>query len=262
VSAAPDGVREDEEDASAPEPARSRELLGTLLLALAIAFGSRAFLIAPFRIPSGSMLPTLWIGDHLFVNKLVYGARIPLTDWHLPALRAPRRGEVVVFAVAVEGDQTYPADRRRDLPREDFVKRIIGLPGERIDIVDGVVFVNGDPIASQRSGEHFRDEAGRELEVQEIAIGDRHFEVLDDPQLHPYPETFVVEPGRYFMLGDNRDWSKDSREWGTVRRAEIVGPAFRLYWSWGFSGGWLDLLNPVTWLSAGVRWERVGQAIR
>jgi signal peptidase I len=241
---------------------RARSLLGTLVLALAIATGSRVFLIEPFRIPSGSMLPTLWIGDHLFVNKLVYGARVPLTDWHLPALRAPERGEVVVFSVAVEHGVTYPADRRSELPREDFVKRIIGLPGDRIDIVDGVVFVNGDPIAARRSGERFTDEAGRALDVQESAIAERRFAVLDDPEMRPRPVTVDVEPGRYFMLGDNRDWSNDSREWGTVRRAEIKGPAFVLYWSWDFAGNWLELANPATWIGAGVRWDRIGQAIR
>ena len=240
---------------------RARELVGTLAFALLIALASRAFLIEPFRIPSGSMLPTLWIGDHLFVNKLVYGARIPFTGWHLPALRAPERGEVVVFRVAKDGERTHPADLRTDLPREDFVKRIIGLPGDRIDIVDGVVFVNGEPIRIESNGGHFSDEQGRELDVQQIALGDRHFSVLDDPRQRSLPGTFTVEPGRYFMLGDNRDWSKDSREWGTVRLAEIVGPAFLLYWSWDFSGGWLELANPATWWSADVRWDRVGRAI-
>ena len=242
---------------------RARSLLGTLAIALAIAFGTRELLIEPFRIPSGSMLPTLLIGDHLFVNKLVYGAHVPMTDWYLPALRAPSRGEVVVFSVAVDGDKTYPVDRRRDLPHEDFVKRIIGLPGDRIDIVDGVVFVNGDPIASHENGDRFTDDNGHALDVREVAVGARHFAVLHDPRLHdPPPTTYHVEPGRYFMLGDNRDWSKDSREWGTVRRADIKGPAFLLYWSWSFSGGWLDLVDPATWKAAKIRWDRIGQAIR
>jgi len=242
---------------------RRRELLGTLAIALAIAFGSRALLIEPFRIPSGSMLPTLWIGDHLFVNKFVYGAHVPFTNLYLPALRAPERGEVVVFSVAVEGDKTYPADRRADLPHEDFVKRVIGLPGDRIDIVDGVVFVNGDPIESHKNGHHFTDDTGRLQDVREIALGERRFSVLDDPGLRtPPPATYNIEPGRYFMLGDNRDWSKDSREWGTVRRTDIKGPAFLLYWSWSFTGGWLELANPATWTTVGVRWDRIGQAIR
>ena len=240
---------------------RGRELLITLALALAVAIGSRAFLIEPFSIPSGSMLPTLWIGDHLFVNKLVYGPRIPLTEVRLPALRAPERGEVVVFSVAVDGENTYPADLRSDLPREDFVKRIVGLPGERIDVVDGVVFVDGEPIASRGGEAPFHDEVGRALDVIRVAAGSREFTVADDPELRQPPATFEVEPGRYFMLGDNRDWSRDSREWGTVRLADIKGPAFRLYWSWDFAGGWLDLLSPATWAQASVRWDRIGRAI-
>jgi signal peptidase I len=244
---------------------RSRELIGTLVLALLVAAASRIFLLEPFSIPSGSMLPTLWIGDHLFVNKLVFGPRVPFSEFHLPATRAPERGEVVVFSVAVDGEKTYPADRRTDLPRADFVKRVIGLPGERIDIVDGVVFVNGEPIESRKSGEHFTDEVGRVQDIAQVAIGSRHFAVLDDPEhpeLRARPETYEVEPGRYFMLGDNRDWSRDSREWGTVRLAEIKGPAFRLYWSWDFTGGWLDLLSPATWATVSVRWDRIGRAIR
>ncbi len=194
----------------------------------------------------------------------MYGARVPFTSWRLPELRAPQRGEGVVFRVAVDGDRTYPADRRADLPREDFGKRIIGLPGDRIDVVDGVVFVNGDPIPARRSGDRFTDESGRALDVQEAAVDGHRFATLDDPELRARsarPETYQVEPGRYFMLGDNRDWSKDSREWGTVARAEIEGPAFLLYWSWNFAGGWLELLSPTTWAAAGVRWNRVGQVI-
>jgi len=241
---------------------RSRELLGTLVLALGVAFASRAFLIEPFSIPSGSMLPTLWVGDHLFVNKLVYGPRIPLTEIRLPALRAPERGEVVVFSVAVDGEKTYPADRRTDLPREDFVKRIIGLPGERIDIVDGVVFVNGEPIEGRGGADPIHDELGLALEVRRVAIGDRQVSLADDPEVRQPPATFEVEPGRYFVLGDNRDWSRDSREWGTVRLADLKGPAFRLYWSWDFAGGWLDLLSPETWATVSVRWDRIGRAIQ
>jgi signal peptidase I len=241
---------------------RGLEWLGSFALALTIAFACRAFVIEPFRIPSESMLPTLWIGDHLFVNKFVYGARIPGLGWRLPALRDPERGEVVVFTVAKDGGDTHPADRRPDLPREDFVKRIVGLPGDRIDFVDGVVFVNGEPFRVQRRGEAFRDQTGRELERREVAFDRRTFEILDDPERGPRPGSYEVEPGRYFVLGDNRDWSMDSRVWGTVRRAELKGPAVLLYWSWDFTGAWLALLDPSTWWNAEVRWDRVGSPIR
>jgi len=167
-----------------------------------------------------------------------------------------------VFTVAQDGGDTHPADRRPDLPREDFVKRIIGLPGDRIDWVDGVVFVNGDPFQVVAERGAFRDEAERELVRREVAFEGRRFEVLDDPERAPHRGSFVVEEGRYFVLGDNRDWSKDSRQWGTVRREELKGPAFLLYWSWDFTGEWLALLDPRTWWSADVRWERVGSSIR
>lgn len=244
------------------EPGHGLEWLGSLALALAIAFTFRVFVVEPFRIPSESMLPTLEIGDHLFVNKFVYGARVPWLGWRLPAWRDPERGEVVVFEVAKDGATTLPADRHPNLPREDFVKRIIGLPGDRIDFVDGVVFVNGDPFVARGRGEPVRDATGRALLRREVAFGDRAFAVLDDPDRPPRPGTHVVEEGRYFFLGDNRDWSKDSRVWGTVRREELKGPAFLLYWSWDFDGPWLALGNPATWWNAQVRWDRVGSAVR
>ena len=102
------------------------EQISTLLVAVLIALAIRAFVIEPYRIPSGSMFPTLLVGDHLFVNKFIYGIKLPFTDLRLPGLREPERGDIAVFTVAQRGSQTYPADRRPDLPREEFVKRIIG----------------------------------------------------------------------------------------------------------------------------------------
>jgi signal peptidase I len=197
------------------------------------------------------MLPTLWIGDHLFVNKFVYGARIPLTDVHLPALRAPERGEVVVFSVAVDGEKTYPADRRSDLPREDFVKRIIGLPGERIDIVDGVVFVNGEPIESRGSGEHVQRRGGPRARRREVAIGARHFAVLDDPELRRRRRRSRSSPGAISCSATTATEPRQPRV-GHGAAGRDQGPAFRLYWSWDFSGDWLELLSPATWADASI----------
>jgi signal peptidase I len=249
-----------------PEPSSRRrsaalwEQVVTLAVAVLIALGIRSFVIEPFRIPSGSMLPTLLIGDHLFVNKFVYGVRIPFTELRLPGLRAPQRGDVVVFTVA-NGTSTHPADRRPDLPREEFVKRIIGLPGDHIEFRDERVFVNGEPIETVDRGETFVDDRGETLAVREVHLESRDFRILEDPRAHfPGPESFVVEPGRYFMMGDNRDHSLDSRMWGTVRLEEIEGPAFLIYWSWHFNGTWLDLLEPSTWWNAHVRWSRIGAA--
>jgi signal peptidase I len=238
------------------------EQVGTVALAVLIALGIRSFVIEPFRIPSGSMFPTLLIGDHLFVNKFIFGVHVPFTQRRLPGLREPERGDVVVFTVARQGSQTFPADLRPELPREEFVKRIVGLPGDRIDIVEDVVYVNGEPLQATRQEEFFEDDRGQHLAVSRVSLPDRDFRVLHDPHRKSREkDTFTVAPGRYFMLGDNRDFSKDSRVWGSVRLAEIKGPAFMLYWSWTFNGDWMELLRPATWWGADVRWGRIGQAI-
>ncbi len=247
-------------------PGGFREHATTLLLAVVVALAIRAFVIEPYRIPSGSMFPTLLIGDHLFVNKFLYGIKIPFTDVRLTGLRGPERGDVVVFTVAKRGPQTFPADRRPDLPREEFVKRIVGLPGDRIEVRADVVFVNGDPIVPRPLDEIFHDDLGRALEMSEVSFGERSFRILDDPQVEfRTPDPIVVEAGRYLMLGDNRDHSKDSRIWGTVREAELKGPAYVVYWSWDFNGSWGQLLNPFTWwdlLTRKMRWGRIGDGIR
>ncbi len=241
------------------------EQLGTLLLAVLVALAIRAFAVEPFRIPSGSMFPTLLIGDHLFVNKFIYGVKIPFSDIRLPGLRDPQRGDVVVFTVAKRGAETYPVDQRPELPREEFVKRIMGLPGERIEVRDGVVIVNGSAIQASPTGEVFPDAMGNRLELYSVADGSHRYQILDDLDASSRdfpPET--VPPGRYFMLGDNRDHSKDSRYWGTVRLSEIKGPAFVLYWSWNFNGSWAELLDPRTWwdlLGRQMRWDRIGDGI-
>ena len=232
----------------------------TLGIAIAIALGIRAFVIEPFRIPSGSMFPTLLIGDHLFVNKFVYGVKVPFTDVRLPGLREPERGDVVVFTVG-NGNRTEPADRRPDLPREEFVKRIIGLPGDRISFEEDRVFINGEPLATEELDEFFEDRGSR-LGVHVVTLPERSFRILDDPRRRlSQPAPVVVEEGRYFMMGDNRDHSKDSREWGTVRLAEIRGPAFMVYWSWNFNGNWLELVDPRTWIETEKRWDRIGHAL-
>ena len=242
------------------------EQVSTLLVAVLIALGIRAFVVEPYRIPSGSMFPTLLIGDHLFVNKFVYGIKLPFTRIRLPGLRAPERGDVVVFSVAKRGPQTYPADLHPELPTEEFVKRIVGIPGDRLEFRDGKVWLNGEPLQPRPLGETFEDDTGRLLSRVEVRLGERSFTILDDPQVSlPEPGPVTVPPGRYFMLGDNRDHSKDSRFWGTVDLAEIKGPAMILYWSWDFNGEWAELLSPLTWwhlLTQGMRWDRMGDVVR
>jgi signal peptidase I len=264
--------RRRESEAPETEP-EARSLLGrfwdqfgTLLVAVAVALAIRAFVIEPYRIPSGSMLPTLLIGDHLFVNKFVYGIKVPFTDLRLPALREPRRGDVVVFTVARgRYDDIYPADQRPELPHDRFVKRIVGLPGDRVEVRDGVLSINGEPVPARADGQTFEDENGRTLTVAREELPGRPHAVLDDPGVSgPNVKVFEVPEGRYFMMGDNRDWSNDSRRWGTVRMADLKGPAFVLYWSWDWNGSWISLLNPLTWwelLTERMRWDRLGDGI-
>ena len=241
--------------------------ISTLVFAVLIALAIRAFVIEPYRIPSGSMYPTLLVGDHLFVNKFIYGIKVPFSDFRFPGLREPERGDVVVFTVAKQGGNTYPADRRPELGTEQFVKRIVGLPGDRIEFRYDEVIVNGEPLVSNPVEDDFLDSSGRRYHRNEAQLGTHRFIALDDPFVKlptPDPSVIVVEEGRYFMMGDNRDHSKDSRVWGTVRLAEIKGPAFILYWSWDFSGGWAELVNPLTWwelLTSRMRWDRIGDGV-
>ncbi|MEN8181427.1 MAG: signal peptidase I [Myxococcota bacterium] len=241
------------------------EQLQTLAIAVLLALAIRAFLIEPYRIPSESMLPTLMVGDHLFVNKFVYGVPLPFVDRRLPGLRAPERGDVVVFSVAKDGYEIHPTDQRPELPRESFVKRIVGVPGDRIEVRGETVLRNGEPLSQERTGETLHDEVGRQLQVVREAVGERQYRVAYDAERPGLAGEFLVEPGRYFVMGDNRDDSNDSRKWGTVREEDLKGPAFLLYWSWDWNGGWSELLSPATWwtlLSERMRWARIGDSIR
>jgi signal peptidase I len=239
------------------------EQVTTLGIAILIALFVRQFVVEPFRIPSGSMFPTLLIGDHLFGNKFVYGAKIPFGDLRLPGIRKPERGEVVVFTVARSGDHTFPADRKPNLAREEFIKRIIGLPGDEIDFRGGIYYVNGTAIELEPLDEIFESPEGELLDVSLVSLDSHQFRILDNPYRSGPEATWPirVEEDRYFMLGDNRDHSKDSRVWGTVRLAELKGPAFILYWSWNFNGSWSQVINPMTWWSVEKRWDRIGHLV-
>jgi signal peptidase I len=208
-----------------------------------------------FRIPSGAMFPTLLIGDHFS------SAPYRQAD--------PERGDVAVFRVARDGSDVYPADIRPDLATEIFVKRIIGLPGEEIDFRNAKFYVNGEVIEAEPLNEVFEDPKGMLLDVSVVSLGQRTFRTLDDPY-NPGPRRTTdgaiiswpirVEEGRYFMLGDNRDHSKDSRVWGTVHRDDMVGKVTTIYWSWDFNGSWLEVLNPMTWFTVEKRWDRIGKS--
>ncbi|MFO7595604.1 MAG: signal peptidase I [Desulfocurvibacter africanus] len=190
-----------------------KEYVEALIIALILAFFIRTFVVQAFKIPSGSMLDTLLIGDHLLVNKFKYGVRLPFTDMTVLPLADPKFQDIIVFE--------YPQD-----PSKDFIKRVIGLPGDTIEIRDKAVYRNGQKI----------DEPYVQHTDPRSLLGPRD----------NMPEI-TVPSGKYFVMGDNRDESLDSRFWGTVDRSAILGKAWIIYWSWG---GMSD-----------IRWGRMGSGV-
>jgi signal peptidase I len=201
--------------AEAVEPKRRRksivrEYAEAIAIAVLLALVIRSLVVQAFTIPSGSMMDTLLVGDYILVNKFLYGPELPLTELHLPALRDPRRGDIIVFK--------YPQDERRD-----FIKRIVATAGERVQIRGHQVLVNGKALREPYT--KFADSGGRG--------GDAYCG-------YAYGcEPTIVPPDSYFVMGDNRDNSQDSRYWGFVKRDKIKGKAFLIYWSWDGDHHWL-----------------------
>jgi signal peptidase I len=193
-----------------------RSFFPVILLVLLL----RSFLAEPFRIPSGSMRPTLLEGDFILVNKFAYGLRDPVLHFKFFGVGAPTRGDVVVFR--------YPLD-----PTKDFIKRVIGLPGDRIVYRNKVLTVNGEVMAQSSDG--LSPSSGSRPGVQYRfmeEIGAVHHHILVD-QARPAEDIEVTVPaGHYFMMGDNRDGSDDSRRWGMVPERNLVGRAFFIWMSW------------------------------
>ena len=188
------------------------EYVEAIIVAFVVAMIIRAFVLQPFSIPSGSMLNTLLIGECVMVNKFIYGIKIPFTNDYIVEMGNPKRGDVVVFE--------FPRN-----PSDDYIKRIVGVPGDTLTMRDKVLYVNGVKVS------------------EPYAIYSRPGVVLPQDNFGPV----TIPAGEYFMMGDNRDDSSDSREWGTVKRNALVGKAWRLYWS---SNGLSD-----------IRWDRIGMAI-
>jgi signal peptidase I len=251
-----------------------------VLVAIAVAMTMRAMVIETYYVPSESMLPTLLVGDHMLVNKFAYGARIPFTSLRLPAVRQPERGDVVTFVLGRSADgRICPADRCPDYPVEGFVKRIVGLPGDTVEVQGDRVRLNGTELAVVFDADSLIDEMGNRLRIgRETLPGsatgrlndsagreDSSHAVLDDPMRGGLNQVRITIPeGRYFVLGDNRDFSNDSRGWGTVGRDELKGPVTRIYWSWNNRETWSSMLNPLTWwrlLREEMRWERTGMRV-
>lgn len=189
-------------------------------------FVLRSFVVEPFRIPSGSMIPTLHIGDFILVNKFTYGLRCPVGSCKLLDIGEPHRGDVVVFR--------YPAESPRD-PNygNDFIKRLVGLPGDHVHYENKTLTVNGQIVDLTPDGIYDGD--GFSQRVHENFLGVRHDIILDPRQQAPMRFDFDVPKGQYFMMGDNRDGSYDSRYWGTVPEANLKGRAFLIWMSWDSS---------------------------
>ena len=173
-----------------------REWIESIIIAFVLAMIIRTFLVQAFKIPTGSMRPTLLEGDLILVNKFIYGAKIPFMDKNLPAVRQPRPGDVVVFI--------YPEN-----PKKDFIKRLIAIEGETVEIENGTIFINGQPLLDTVFSQRYyynRGEFGQE------------------------GKKIVVPKNSIFVLGDNSASSQDSRFWGFVPRKNILGKAILIYW--------------------------------
>jgi signal peptidase I len=246
-----------------PVVRRVWDQVAPIALAVLIALAIRAVIIESYYVPSGSMFPTMLIGDHVFVSKFAFGAHIPFTGLTLPAVRDPERGEIVVFALGRgPKGEICPLDQCPKFSSEGFVKRIIGLPGDTIEYKQGQLILNGKPVEQRDLEQIFTDDNHvRYKELEEELEGCRHH-VLDIPGTTGTSiEPTVVPPDRYFMMGDNRDNSNDSRVWGTVHRSDLKGPVLINYWSWNNQRSWLEMLNPFTWIQllwSEMRWGRFG----
>jgi signal peptidase I len=222
----------------------SRSFFPVILIVLLL----RSFLAEPFRIPSGSMMPTLLVGDFILVNKYVYGLRLPVLNKKVLEMGEPQRGDVVVFR--------YPRN-----PRVDYIKRVVGLPGDHISYRNKTLYVNGAPQPQSPVGEYAASGAGSRMTgAQERVemLGDRRHAILVNPELPDFgPGCQVlmfgeiqVPEGHYFAMGDNRDNSNDSRCWGLVPEENLVGRAFGIWMSF-------DAERSDAWFA----WDRIGRGI-
>ncbi|WP_370300108.1 signal peptidase I [Abyssibacter sp.] len=194
----------------------SRSFFPVILIVLVL----RSFIAEPFRIPSGSMIPTLHIGDFILVNKFSYGLRLPVFHTEVIPLGLPERGDVVVFR--------YPED-----PSKDFIKRIVGLPGDVIEYRGKVLSVNGEAVEIEPVGLYQSADPRHRYatEYQETLNGVEHG-ILVNPRAPAKDFRYTVPDGHYFAMGDNRDGSDDSRRWGPVPERNLVGKAMLIWMSW------------------------------
>ncbi|MDH4163444.1 MAG: signal peptidase I [Nitrospirota bacterium] len=234
------------EDNDQEEPKRIKsfykEWVEPFLIAAVVALFIRQFVVEAFKIPSGSMIPTLTIGDHLLVNKFIYGPRIPFTDTRIFSWKEPKRGDVIVFK--------YPENEDKN-----FIKRIIGLPGDKIQINSGKLLINNEVVPFEEQGEEKSNDRDNEPFGSPARIGTERLgtmvhlvQFLQDQKDKNFGPVTVPKDS-VFVMGDNRDNSQDSRIWGFVKYEKILGRALIIYWSWDGNDRWL-------------RWERIGNLIR
>ncbi len=203
-----------------PQKSKLRDWTEALVIAAVLALIIRSFVVQAFKIPSGSMEDTLLIGDHLLVNKFVYGVTLPFSDERYLSMREPKTGDVIVFEFPEDHDKSY-------FKRRDFIKRVIGVPGDTVAIRDKQVYLNGKPFRIDQ----------QVYKESNTTQGPR-----DNMR------TITVPPNKYFVMGDNRDRSFDSRFWGFVDKTAVKGLAFIKYWSWDHEKMW-------------PRWSRIGRKI-
>jgi signal peptidase I len=227
--------------------------------ALAIFLLLRAFLIEAYRIPSGSMIPTLLVGDWLFVNKAIYGAHVPFTNQNLPAYRDPRRGDVVVFVSPYQADE---AREGRD-PTPTLVKRLVGTPGDTLYMRKGVLYVNG---IAQRQGYAASAPVNPDIAnsvdelfdwQKKVQLKSSRFGGAPAQPNHDNWGPLVVPAHRLFMMGDSRYNSKDSRYWGFVPRENVRGKPLFVYYSYNAD----DSDRPLPMITD-IRWSRIGHWIK
>lgn len=207
---------------AAPPKGRVRQNVESFALAIFFALVVRSSVVEAFWVPSGSMLPTIQIGDHLFVNKLAYALHVPFTDYEVLRWGHPKRGDIIVFL-------SPPSNPGPNGERIDLIKRVIAVGGDTLEIRDKKILINGEQVADADA--HFLDEAHRSIAKRD--------------NLGP----ITVPSGKLFMMGDNRDFSHDSRFWGFADETDVKGQATFIYWS-REAGSWTP------------RWDRFLHMIR
>lgn len=263
------------------------EWLDAIIFALVVAGFIRIFFMQAYRIPTESMENTQLAGDFLFVNNFIYGAKIPFTDWRVPGIRMPEKGDIVVFI--------YPKD-----PSLDYIKRCVGVAGDTIQVINKQLFVNGIPFENPPKSQFSSDtlQAGTRYFGMETFPSDRNwnrdnygplyiprkgdvipmnsktfslyqdciiYETESKPRLvddsvylnGKVLSSYTIQQNYYWMMGDNRDNSADSRYWGFVPESNVRGKALITYWSWDQK---ISFANPID-LLASIRWSRIGRLI-